>query len=229
LNRPTRCQRQRTRAGEPPPQLLRRAGQPPGEGAGIYVDPSGATTAQSIASSTFINDSAGSSEGGGIYISSGALTLTTSTFAYDNAADEGGGIYMDDGSGALSVTNTTVVDNQAGNEGGGVDLSTPAPTIALLNDTIAGNSAYQGGGVYDVQNATAVKNTIVANNNGGSFGLGGGDCYGATPPLPGVDLGGNIDSDGTCFSDSIAGDHTSVNPNLGRSPTTGEPPSLTPC
>jgi DNA-directed RNA polymerase specialized sigma24 family protein len=29
LNRPTRCQQQRTRAGGPPPQVLRRAGQPP--------------------------------------------------------------------------------------------------------------------------------------------------------------------------------------------------------
>ena len=29
LKRPTRCQRQRTRAGGPPPQVLRHAGQPP--------------------------------------------------------------------------------------------------------------------------------------------------------------------------------------------------------
>jgi uncharacterized repeat protein (TIGR01451 family) len=34
-------------------------------------------------------------------------------------------------------------------------------------------------------------------------------------------MGGNIDSDGTCFSDAVSGDHTSVNPQLGMLASNG--------
>ncbi len=98
-------------------------------------------------------------------------------------------------------------------------------TINLLNDTITRNSAYYGGGIAYPGYANSIENTIVAGNLGGLTTDGGGDCYGSglTANAGAADKGGNIDSDGTCFSNIISRDQTSVNPGLGPLSNNGGP------
>ena len=62
-------------------------------------------------------------------------------------------------------------------------------------------------------------------NNGGVTTDGGGDCYGgaATANAGAADKGGNIDSDGTCFSAIISRDQTNVSPYLGPLSNNGGP------
>lgn len=187
------------------------------EGGAIYVDGSSGTATQLITTSTFAHNDAVDDEGGAIYDDGGNLTLSQSTFTDNNAADYGGAFYYDSGDG-LALTNDTFDGNQS-SDGGAIylDLVATTGTIALLNDTISRNSGYDGGGIANPQDANTIENTIVAGNFGGTGAAGGGDCYGtaATDNAAAADIGGNIDSDGTCFSDTVAGDHTSVNPGLG--------------
>jgi uncharacterized repeat protein (TIGR01451 family) len=187
------------------------------EGGAIYLEGSSGTATQLITTSTFAHNDATNDEGGAIYDDEGNLTLTRSTFTDNNAADYGGAFYYESGEG-LAITNDTFDGNQASN-GGAIyfDGIANTGTAVLLNDTISRNSAYYGGGIANPQDANTIENTIVAGNSGGTGTLGGGDCYGtaATDNVAAADMGGNIDSDGTCFSDAVAGDHTSVNPDLG--------------
>jgi uncharacterized repeat protein (TIGR01451 family) len=187
------------------------------EGGAIYVDGSSTTALESITTSTFVGNLALDSEGGAIYDDEGDLTVSRSTFSGNDASDEGGAFYYDSDDG-LALTNDTFDGNQA-DEGGAINLDATASTgtITLLNDTIARNTAYEGGGIYDPEHANTIENTIVAENDGGSSTSGGGDCYGtaATDNAASKDIGGNIDSDGSCFSSSVTGDHIDVNPDLG--------------
>jgi uncharacterized repeat protein (TIGR01451 family)/CSLREA domain-containing protein len=187
------------------------------EGGAVYVGGSSATSLSTITTSSFIGNLAGDDEGGAIYDDFGALNVSRSTFANNNAGYEGGAFYYDSGD-ALALTNDTFDGNQS-YEGGAIYFDTTASTgtITLLNDTIARNTGYEGGGIYYPQDANTIENTIVAENNGGFTADGGGDCYGtaATDNATSKDIGGNLDSDGTCFSASVTGDHINVNPDLG--------------
>ena len=73
--------------------------------------------------------------------------------------------------------------------------------------------------------ANSIENTIVAGNSGGTSTDGGGDCYGPgrTANASAADKGGNIDSDGTCFSNIVSRDQTGVNPDLGPLSNNGGP------
>jgi uncharacterized repeat protein (TIGR01451 family) len=188
------------------------------EGGAIYLDGSSNTALESITTSTFVDNLALDSEGGAIYDDEGDLTVSRSTFSGNDASDEGGAFYYDSDDG-LALTNDTFDGNQA-DEGGAINLdasATAAGTITLLNDTITRNTAYQGGGIDYPEHANTIENTIVAENDGGSSANGGGDCYAATTTdnAGAADIGGNIDSDGSCFSSSVTGDHIGVNPDLG--------------
>lgn len=199
-------------------------GDAAGSGGAIYLYGDGTSTKQSITTSTFSGDSATSDEGGAIDEDEGDLSLARSTFTNDSAYY--GGALMEYGSAGL-LSNDTFDGNQA-TEGGALEFEEAAAsgTLALLNDTITRNTGYDGGGIYDPHNATTtIENTIVAGNSGAASSDGGGDCYGtaATDNAGSSDLGGNIDSDGSCFSPSVARDHTGVNPDLGELADNGGP------
>lgn len=100
-------------------------------------------------------------EGGGIYVASASLGLTTSTLS-GNAAYYGGGIY--NAYGTLSLENSVFVGNTAQSTGGGIS-SMYGPAVCV-NATIAGNSAATGGGVYGSSGSITLINTIVARNGG---------------------------------------------------------------
>lgn len=197
-----------------------------GEGGALYIADNPATATESVASSSFIANSATDSAGGAIQDDEGNLTISGSTLSGNSASDTGGGLY-DGGGDSLTLTNDTIDGNQAGGHGGGIDLNgSPSNEhfVTFLNDTIARNTAYAGGGIYEPSGATSIRNTIVADNTGGVSIHGGGDCSGgsATDNAGQADGGGNIDSDGTCFSNSF-GSRADVDPLLGPLAANGGP------
>ncbi|MBR5415975.1 MAG: hypothetical protein IK105_08580 [Thermoguttaceae bacterium] len=97
--------------------------------------------------------------GGGIYISGGALKLTTCRVSGNAASSSGGGIY---GAGALTLVNTAVYGNAAAS-GGGVYTDAAA---SLANCTVSGNAASaSGGGIYVGGGTLSLTNTIVSLND----------------------------------------------------------------
>jgi uncharacterized repeat protein (TIGR01451 family) len=201
------------------------------EGGALYIHGSAAGAPESVTTSTFTDNQATDSEGGAIYDEAGAVTLARDTFTGDNAGTDGGAFYYDSDDG-LTATNDTFDGNEAGDEGGAIYFNAPASppaTISLLSDTITRNAAFQGGGIALPQDAASIEDTIVAGNNGGTDTESGEDCYGgsstslASDSASLADKGGNIDSDGTCFSAGVSHDHVGVNPGLGPLASSGGP------
>jgi uncharacterized repeat protein (TIGR01451 family) len=191
----------------------------------IYLNGSSTTASESITTSTFTDDDATLNGAGAVFDSRGSLSLTRSTFTGNDANYEGGAFEYDSNDG-LALTNDTFYGNQS-QLGGAIYFNGSASTgtIALLNDTIAYNTAGEGGGIAQPQEAGSIENTIVAENSGGTSSDGGGNCYNnsATDNAGAADAGGNIDSDGSCFKDSVTGDQTGVNPLLGPLTNNGGP------
>lgn len=105
------------------------------------------------------------SSGGGIFISSGRLTLVSSTVSGNSASDgsagtdsgSGGGIAA--GSGPAYIISSTVSANAAGKGGG---ISTSSSSLVLLNSTLAGNTApvNSGAGIYLNARAFLTNSTV---------------------------------------------------------------------
>ena len=161
-------------------------------------------------------------EGGAVY-STADVTVLDSTLA-NNVAPTAGGALTTTGGVVVQLVDDTFDGNKAtGGTGAGgalAYLSAAAAGSQILNVTVAHNTAPDGGGIYNASNAVAIENTIVAENSGtGSVG-GAAGCYGLSvnnngaDEAAGADLGGNVDSDGTCFSPTITRDLTSTDPKL---------------
>lgn len=195
-------------------------------GGALYIDGTSSTAAETITTTSFSNNHAESDEGGAIYDDYGDLQISQSSFADNGSTYYGGALYYDSGDG-LSLTNDTFDGNQSAYYGGGIyfDESASTGTIDLLNDTIARNTSYEGGGIYDPADANSITNTIVADNSASTSSDGSGDCYESSPTdnAGAADQGGNIDSDGSCFSDAVVNDKTGVNPLLGPLADNGGP------
>ncbi len=143
--------------------------------------------------------------------------MSASTFS-DNSASEYGGALSYRSADGLSLINDTFDGNTAPLGGGALYFEAGATTgeIVLLNDTIAHNTSIDGGGIYDPELADTIENTIVAENHGVPGSDGGADCWGTarTDNAAAADVGGNIDSDGTCFSEGVNGDRIDTDPRL---------------
>ncbi|MGZ0173411.1 MAG: cadherin domain-containing protein, partial [Planctomycetales bacterium] len=115
--------------------------------------------------------------GGGIFNSSGMVTITDSTLSFNHAFSSGGAI--ESNGGMLTIQQSTISDNRARNAGGGV--STGAGTVTITNSTIAQNSVGEpglgfgdGGGIYIQTGATVTvtASTVAVNsaeNQGGGI------------------------------------------------------------
>jgi predicted outer membrane repeat protein len=190
-----------------------------GWGGAIDVEASGPL---SVSESTFGEDES-SRHGGAIATVYADAAVSRSTFVGNSASEEGGAIFSGYDAG-LSLVNDTLEANHA-TRGGALSMESfgePPPELVLLNDTIARNFAEQGGGLAPAGESgypyLQIENTIVAANSGG-------DCYGAgsTDNTTTADVGGNIDSDGSCFSDLIKGDRVGVDPLLAPLGSQGGP------
>jgi hypothetical protein len=100
----------------------------------------------------------GIGNGGGIYQTSGTLTVTNSTISGNTTGGNGGGIYQ--AGNTLTVTNSTI-SNNTGATGGGIYQA--GGTLTITNSTISGNTARSGGGGISGSNLTVTNSTISGN------------------------------------------------------------------
>ncbi|MGL6298900.1 MAG: transglutaminase domain-containing protein [Methanobacteriaceae archaeon] len=105
--------------------------------------------------------------GGGLYVTSGSLNLTSCTFSGNNASD-GGGIYS---SVSLRLSNVNFVNNRATGSGGGL-YSTNSVSING-SSVFNGNVAVNGGAVYStgpmVVNFSSFKNNLASSYGGAIY------------------------------------------------------------
>ena len=105
--------------------------------------------------------------GGGIYNSSGTLTITNSTISGNIASSFGGGIYN---SGTLIITNSEISRNISSSFCGGIYNY---GTLIITNSEISRNNAYSyGGGIYNESGTLAVTNSEISGNIASSRGGG---------------------------------------------------------
>ena len=137
-----------------------------------------ATGATVRLSRTSIVGNEASSDGGAIYLASlGTLTVIDSTLAGNTAGSAGGAIYGF-ATNAITLTNTTLSGNLASDAGGAIYAF--GGDLTLVNATVTGNSAGgNGGGLYGkgAGGTTTLVNSIVAGNEAGADGN---DLHGGT-------------------------------------------------
>lgn len=167
----------------------------------------GAFAAGSIAvsSSTFDGNSAGNC-GGGLYtrVAGGTVTITNSTFS-NNAAVEsyGGGIDIDGRNNTVVIANTTITGNSAVT-GGGIHFDS-GNDVSLFMNTIAGNAAtttdalYSGGGIHFSGDEPLVTLTLVGT-------IVSGNSAAAGPADIGFGDAGTMSSPSISVNDSLIGD-----------------------
>ncbi|MDQ3987550.1 MAG: CSLREA domain-containing protein [Actinomycetota bacterium] len=111
----------------------------------------------------------GSRDGAGINRSQGgSVELFKVVVAANNAADKGGGLFVN---GDLTVGSSTIRNNLAGSDGGGLRV---LADLALQNSTVSGNLSGGAGGGINATGTVATNTTISGNraddDGGGIFG-----------------------------------------------------------
>lgn len=116
--------------------------------------------------------------GGGLYVSSGTVTLTNCTVngnSANNYGSSGGGLYVS--SGTVTLVNCSISDNSANYYGKGGGLYVNSGTVILISSMINGNLADnrgEGGGLYvSLGGMLTLTNSEVSGNSAG-YGDGGG-------------------------------------------------------
>ena len=134
--------------------------------------------------STIINnkalaDAQGFALGGGLRIDNGKFSIRNTTFANNQAATHGGGLYMGDTTGA-TIDNSLFYGNRAESAdgksglGGGIFLVDTTHPIKISNTTVANNyAAFEGGGFWGGSLNTTLRKTLAvdnfANQGGGNW------------------------------------------------------------
>ncbi len=117
-----------------------------------------------------LNNTTSSGNGGGLasFGSRAAVSLTNDTlFRANNSANEGGGIYMDDG--ALTVDGSIINLNMANGHGGGIRAATAA-TVTITDSTMDSNQAQNGGSGGAVYAGSTDISGSTFQSNSGSLG-----------------------------------------------------------
>ena len=163
------------------------------DGGGLYINCNNSTNI--TFTNVTITNCRADDDGGGMYISGSAATVTmTNCVISNNEANatashpDGGGIF-NTGATTFTLTRCTITGNTAGSTAGGIVNNTSGSTAKFINCTIANNTAGLGasassgilggglrleqGNVYEIINCTIVGNTMV---NGASR-QGGGICH----------------------------------------------------
>jgi CSLREA domain-containing protein len=115
-----------------------------------------------------------SSNGGGVYVSSGSLLITGTTIANNATGGRGGGVHVFGA--VVTMTNVTVSGNSARDHGGGIfalsdnplfaPLSLLADNVTLTNNLADSNldGSGDGGGIFVLSGPVTVTNSIMAGN-----------------------------------------------------------------
>lgn len=121
----------------------------------------------SIQQSVF-QDNIAQGSGGALYLYEGTATIYDSTFSHNRAESDlstGGGLNLS--SSAVTITHSAIFNNHAGSSGGGLRLANSQ--VSITNSTISGNSSVNhGGGIkaeadstFDVRNSTIAANAPI--------------------------------------------------------------------
>ena len=163
-----------------------------GNGGAIYLDNAMATLQfNRIYGSSAVN-------GGGIYVSNGAVRIEAGNRIYNNNGTNGGGVYV---VGTATVVNNFIYQNiVTGN--GGAYYNSSGNSSFWHNDLIL-NTANNGGGLFVAGGSPTIRSNIIISNNG-IVGAGGAHGSGGTPSLgynnffasAGPDFGGTIANGG---------------------------------
>jgi len=138
------------------------AGTPaPGNGGGFHV--TGTSGTVTISTST-ISGNAAANEGGGLWNQNGTTMNVSMSNINNNEAAEGGGIYNNTDA-ITTVMTSTISNNSASISGGG--LTNNGASLDLNAVTVAQNSATTGGGI-DAVNTVTLKNSMVTLNTADS-------------------------------------------------------------
>jgi len=142
------------------------AGTPnPGSGGAFHV--TGTSGTINIMTSTITNNAA-ANQGGGLWNQDGTTMNVMQSTIDNNTASTGGGIYNKPEA-VTNVTTSTITMNMASADGGGI-FRAPAGSAGSLSvnaSTIATNTAATGGGINGANEVT-VKNSIIALNTANS-------------------------------------------------------------
>ncbi|WP_299130483.1 T9SS type A sorting domain-containing protein [uncultured Winogradskyella sp.] len=134
----------------------------PGNGGGFHV--TGTSGLITISSST-ISGNAAANEGGGLWNQNGTTMNVSMSIIDNNTAAFGGGIYNNGGS-ITNVITSTISSNSASVSGGGATNN--GASLDFNAVTVAMNSSAGNGGGIDAVNSVSLKNTIVALNTASS-------------------------------------------------------------
>lgn len=168
-----------------------------GLGGGIFaVSGSNLPRTMAVRSGTTITGNTAANDGGGIYTSGIATTVTNSTVRGNGASRDGGGIYSIVGNNLpVTITASTVSGNTATGNGGGIAHSGASNSLALTNSTIGENTAANGGGLYDAASGVAsLTHVTMANNSTGINSAGGVSLANTLLKNTGADCTGTITS-----------------------------------
>jgi predicted outer membrane repeat protein len=154
---------------------------------GAIANNAGATL--KVIDSTFSANTA-TGLGGGAIISLGAATVQRSTFSANSAPVDGGAINVQTG-GTVTVTSSTIAGNTSGTLGGGL---ANLGTLTVQGSTIANNTSAGGAAIATGNTNVTFAATIVAAQTSGAA------CSPVNTAI--VDGGYNLDTDGTCISET---------------------------
>ncbi len=167
------------------------------DGGGIYLDKS---LGQITGGTVYSNDALGgfNSKGGGIYLGSCEVAVSTVTILENTAPNgEGGGVYIQEeednlapsittctiktnsarsGGGvhiqnsAIIISDSTIEDNTASLQGGGIFADELRPVSVIDTSILLNTSSSQGGGVYTKEHKLSLTDCIFTKNDAASGG-----------------------------------------------------------
>ncbi len=140
---------------------------------------------------TLITANKASSNGGGVYIDGGELTMQGGKVS-GNYASNGAGIFNADG--VLLLEGGTIAGNAATNNGGGLYLQGTDAEVTLAGTAVSTNTAKNGAGLYNQNSAADWTGGTLSGNTAEQ--KGGGAYNAGTLHLSGGTISGNSASDG---------------------------------
>jgi len=143
--------------------------------------------------------------GSGVYVDGGTLKMEGGVVSDNNAVNNGGGVFITNGSTFTMNGSAKLTDNTAGGDGGGVYLDDGTFTMSgnakiSNNETTygSGGGVYVGSGAFAMQGGAVSNNTATSNGGGvytgdGTFNMEGGSVTGNTA----------VDGGGVCVASGV--------------------------
>jgi len=153
-----------------------------------------------------LNGSSGS-DGGGIQLNGGNLTLTNIMFNNNDAADQGGALYIGSNSSTVTLDGVTISDGTA--VSGGAIYNNG--TLNASNLTLTDNSATNGGGIYNNGTATLDDQSAAQRNNATEMGGGFYNASSATLTILNSDVANNDAANGAGIANEGMLQTTNIN------------------